>query len=74
MLYLNGYSLSMVTDKLWLQLFLSLLSVNMIFWVIAFIVYVTPLNIVYNVWIPIAVFSALDFISNIYSDIKNVRR
>lgn len=73
MLYINGYSLSVITERMWLQLLLSLLSVNMIFWIIAFVAYVSPLKIVYNIWIPILAFSILDFTTNIYSKLQNKR-
>jgi hypothetical protein len=68
--YLNGFSLSAKTDNPWLKLLLSLVSINVVFWTIAILAYISPLDIVYNVWLPIIVFTLLDFIINIYSSYK----
>jgi hypothetical protein len=38
---------------------------------IAVLAYILPLDLVYNVWIPIGVFSLLDFVANIFSNNKN---
>lgn len=68
--YLNGFSLSAKTDNPWIKLLLSLVSINVVFWTIAILAYISPLDIVYNVWLPIIVFTLLDFIINIYSSYK----
>lgn len=70
MAYLNGFSLSTKIQNPWLKLSLSLISINVLFWIIAVLAYVSPLDLVYNVWIPIGAFSLLDFIANIFSNYK----
>lgn len=71
MAYLNGISLSTKVQNPWLKLLLSFVSINMLFWMIAVLAYILPLDLVYNVWIPIGVFSLLDFVANIFSNNKN---
>lgn len=71
--YLNGFSLSAMTKNPWLKLLFSLVSVNVLFWTIAIIAYILPLDTVYNVWIPIGTFTLLDFFCNIYSSYKEQR-
>lgn len=73
MAILNGYTLSSITNKPWLQVLLSLFSTNTLFWFIAIVAYLSPLDIVYNVWIPIGMFSLLDFFTNIYSNYKSIQ-
>lgn len=68
--YLNGFSLSAKTQNPWLKLLLSLISINLLFWIIAVFAYILPLDLVYNVWIPIGVFSLLDFVANILNTKK----
>ena len=63
----NGISLSSMTNNPWLKLILSFASINLCIWGIAILAYITPLDLVYNVWVPISVFTLLDFIMNIYS-------
>ncbi|MBR2114903.1 MAG: CHASE2 domain-containing protein [Prevotella sp.] len=70
MAYLNGFSLSDKTQNPWGKLLLSLVSINVLFWIIAILAYILPLNIVYNVWIPILAFSLLDFVVNILNNNK----
>ena len=65
MAYLNGFSLSAKIQNPWLKLLLSLISINVLFWIIAVLAYILPLDLVYNVWIPIGIFSLLDFVANI---------
>ncbi len=66
---MNGVSFSSFVSNPWLKIVLSLVSINAIFWVIAFLAYIV-LDIVYNVWIPIGIFSVLDYVINIYKGIK----
>ena len=70
MAYLNGTSLSTKMQNPWLKLLLSFISINVLFWTIAVLAYILPLDLVYNVWIPIGVFSLLDFVANIFSKNK----
>lgn len=76
MAYLCGFTLPSITEIIWLKIVLSVISlcgINILFWIIAFLAYVLPLDIVYNVWIPCAVFSLLDYITNIYSNYKKIK-
>ena len=71
MAYLNGTSLSTKIQNPWLKLLLSLISINVLFWIIAILAYILPLDLIYNVWIPIGTFTLLDFFANIFSNNKN---
>ena len=71
---LNGFTLSSITKKIWLKIILSLFSISTFFWIIAVFAYITPLDIAYNIWIPLGVFSILDLFFNYkkrYNNIKN---
>ena len=70
-MYLNGKSLSSLFENPWIKVFVSILSINLLFLIIASIAYLSPLDIVYNVWIPTVVFSILDFIVNTYNNYRN---
>jgi hypothetical protein len=70
MAYLNGFSLSDKVQNPWGKLLLSLISINVFFWIIAILAYILPLDLVYNVWIPILAFSLLDFVVNILNNNK----
>lgn len=69
--YLNGFTLTSLTDNPWLKILLSLLGTNFIFWVVAVVAYVSPLNFVYHIWFPIGFFSFQDFVTNIFSTYKS---
>ena len=70
-MYLNGKSLSSLFENPWIKVLVSILSINLLFLIIASIAYFSPLDIVYNVWIPTVVFSILDFIVNTYNNFRN---
>ena len=70
---LHGFTLAAVTSNPWLKIVLSFATTNLLFWSIAILAYILPLNYVYVVWIPIAVFSLIDFFVNIYSCYKETQ-
>lgn len=70
-MYLKGKSLSSLFTNPWIKVLVSIISVNFLFLVIASIAYISPLDIVYNIWIPTAIFSVLDFIVNTINNYKD---
>lgn len=71
MAYLNGITLTSVVQNPWLKIGLSLVGTNTLFLTISIIAYISPLNIVYNIWLPVTVFFILDLVANkIYQPIK----
>lgn len=68
-LYLNGKSLSSLFENAWIKVFVSIVSINILFWIIAGFAYF--LGVVYNLWIPTVVFSILDFIVNTYKNYRD---
>lgn len=71
--YLEGKALQFYVKNAWLKIAFSLLNTGFILWAIAFAVYII-FDIVYCVWIPIGLFSFLDFCISIYysrHDIKD---
>lgn len=68
--YLNNFKVSNMIQKRWLQIVLSPVGIGFAFGLIALFAY-KPLGIVYNVWIPIGVFSVLDFILKFYFTYRN---
>lgn len=69
--FLNGMSFSSLIHNAWMKVVASVFSVTIIFWIIATIVYISPLGIIYNVWVPSGAFSILDFILSTYNNNKN---
>ncbi len=67
--YLNNFKPSTYIDKKWVRLVLSPVSLGVIFGTIALIAY-RPFGIIYNVWIPIGIFSVIDFITNTYTTFR----
>ena len=63
-LYLSNFKIEKYVHKKWLRLALSPVSIGMVFVMIALIAY-KPFGIVYNIWLPVLVFSSMDFISNL---------
>ena len=63
-LYLSNFKIEKFVHKKWLRLALSPVSIGMVFVMIALIAY-KPFGIVYNIWLPVLVFSSIDFISNL---------
>ena len=63
--YLEGRTLQSYIKNAWLKVAGSFLSINVIFWTIAFAVYIL-FDVVYSVWIPIGIFSILDFLISLY--------
>ena len=70
--YLNGFSLSSITDNIWLKALISFGSISFLFWMVAIIGYLF-FDTVYKLWIPIIAFSILGTIIFIYSLIKETR-
>lgn len=64
LLYLSNFKIEKFVHKKWLRLALSPVSIGMVFVMIALIAY-KPFGIVYNIWLPVLVFSSIDFISNL---------
>ena len=74
--YLERKTLQSYVKNAWLKVAFSLLNISFIFWAIAFAVYIL-FDIVYCVWVPIGIFSLLDFCISIYysrQDIKDTFR
>ena len=67
--YLNGFSLSSITDSIWLKALIAFGGIGFLFWIVAIIGYLF-FDTVYNLWIPIFFFSVLGTIIYIYSLIK----
>lgn len=67
--YLNGFSLSSITDSPWLKAVISFASIGLLYWGVAVIGYLF-FDTVYKLWIPIIAFSCLGTIIYIYSLIK----
>ena len=70
--YITGSSLSSFAESSWLKTIISLFSIGAIYWTIAILGYMF-FDTVYNLWIPITVFSILSFITYIYSLIKELK-
>lgn len=70
--YLNGFSLSELTEKLWLKAIISFGSMSFLFWTVAIFGYLF-FDTVYNFWLPIGVFATLRTILYIKYIIKEIR-
>ena len=70
--YMNGFSLSELTDKVWFKAIISFGSISLLFWIMAIFGYIF-FDTVYNFWIPIVIFSTLGTIIYINSLIKEIK-
>lgn len=70
--YLNGFTISSITEITWLKAIISFGSIGVLFWGIAILGFLL-FNTVYNLWIPIVFFSAFGTIIYIYGLIKELR-
>ena len=68
-IYFNGLSVAAFFDNAWIKVACSIVSVSILFWLIAAIAYIA-FDIVYNIWIPAGIFSMLDFIVSICNNYK----
>jgi hypothetical protein len=67
--YLNHRSIANYINNASIKAASFLFSATVFFWIVAFVVYIL-FDIVYNVWVPITIFSLLDILINIYQDRK----
>ena len=72
-IYLNGLSVAAFFDNAWLKVACSIVSVSILFWLIAAMAYIA-FDIVYNIWIPAGIFTMLDFIVSIFNSYKNEKK
>lgn len=70
--YLNGFSLSAITDHPFLKAIISFGSISALYWIIAVVGYIA-FDTVYNFWIPIVFFSIVGTITYIYTTYKKLK-
>ena len=73
--YLNGFSLSALTDRLWLKAIISFSSIGFLYWLLAVLGYML-FDTVYNFWFPVFCFGALEtllYFQSTYKKIKNAK-
>lgn len=63
--YIDGHSLSAITNNPWMKVILSFVGTSGLFWIISTAAYISPAEIVYRIFIPSVFFTALDFFCNI---------